>query len=187
MMPIAAMRLRNPTAFAYSTWNPLDKGAGVTLSGGNLIASAGSTDSVRGTRFWVAGKHYFEVTVSGSNALWGIGVGTALAGLTTYPGFDPNAWAYYYNGQKASNNAFTAYGAAYTFGDVIGVGFDQTTGNVEFFKNGVSQGLIAAPVITGSYVFPIFGSAGAAVCVGTINVGATPFAFGLPSGYLAWT
>ncbi len=187
MTPFQAMRLRQTVApIVYSTWSPTDKGAGVTLSGGNLVATCGSTDSVRGTRSHASGKRYFEVTVSGG-AFWGIGVALSTANLTQYPGFASDSWGYFYNGQKAVSSTFTSYGAAMTSGDVIGVGYDHATGNLEFFKNGVSQGLIATSGFAGNNVFPVMGSASASSCVGTINVGATAFAFGLPSGYTAWT
>lgn len=187
MMPFAAMRLRSTTPFSYSTWNPADMGPGVTLSSANRVANCGSTDSVRGTRFWAAGKRYFEVTVQGGNILWGVGTANSLAPLLQYPGQNSDSWAYFYNGEKANSNSFTAYGAAYTTNDVIGVGFDHATGSLEFFKNGVSQGVIATSGFAGSNLFPFMGSAGAAVCSGYLNVGQDPFYAGLPAGYTAWT
>ena len=59
---------------------------------------------------------------------------------------------YAYNGNKSLSGALTAYGAAYTSGDVIGVSFDAGAGTIEFFKNGVSQG-VAFSASAGSY-FP---------------------------------
>ena len=51
-------------------------------------------------------------------------------------GYFGNNGAVYVNGA-----AGVAYGASYTAGDVIGVALDMDTGDLEFFKNNVSQGV----------------------------------------------
>ena len=54
------------------TLNPSDKGSGITLSGGNLVANGAATNNVRATASLATGKAYFEVTINsgaGGNAL----------------------------------------------------------------------------------------------------------------------
>jgi SPRY domain len=171
---------------APSTWNPNDKDADVSLSGGNLVASVTAANgSVRGTVGRDVGGHwYFEVTVGGAvNYL--VGIGTAAASLAIYPGGDANGRAYYsVPGEKYVNNTGSAYGATYTTGDVIGV--EINAGAVTFWKNGVSQGS-AFTGLSGTY-YPMWGPGtnGAGTRTGTLNVGTSAFHSGLPSGAVAW-
>lgn len=71
------------------TWNPSDKAAGVTLSGGDLTAShsAASYEGVRATTSNATGKLYFEVYVTGRTSPVGLltsgGSLTAIIGSTT--------------------------------------------------------------------------------------------------------
>ena len=56
------------------------------------------------------------------------------------------AKAYSYYGvtgykQGSPSAVDSAYGATYTYGDVVGVAFDSDNNTLEFFKNGISQGV----------------------------------------------
>jgi hypothetical protein len=75
---------------ANTTFNPSDKNARITLSGGNLIATCNSAgiSTVRAADRQATGKFYFEYTVgatfvSGSN---GLGIASAVYGLSQVVG-----------------------------------------------------------------------------------------------------
>ncbi len=140
-----------------TTWNPADKGANVALSNGNLTLDAQTTDSVRATSSKSTGDQSYSVTVDTVNAPQTplIGLGTSGADIGQYPGFDAFGWSYYTDGTKYTGNVGTAYGATYTAGDVIKVRWNATAGEIEFFKNGASQG-VAFTAISAT-LFPMVG------------------------------
>ncbi len=173
----------------YATWNPSDKSAGVTLSGGNLTAAVSITPgAVRSTIGKSSGKWYWEMTVgsvdgAGNPLLSGIGLSTAdINSSNPYPGSDANGYGYYgANGQKYNNGSGAAYGATYTTNDVIGFALDMGAGTITFYKNGVSQGT-AFTSLSGTFFALVGGTYGASVS-GTYNFGATTFAQSVPSGF----
>ena len=72
----------------YATWNPADKGADITLSGGNLVATHTSDNAatVRANVGKSSGKWYWEITTTGhANQGWLFGVAdgtTSISGGT---------------------------------------------------------------------------------------------------------
>lgn len=139
------------------TWNPSDKHADITLSGGDLIADkTGSSDlrSVRATLGRAAADNgYFEVyetyvVGSGVDAApyrlvglsnWSVG----SADLAGYVGDDTSSWGYYQElGNKVTNTVQTAYGSTWGDLDTIGVAFKN--GKIWFSLNGVWVGDPAA-------------------------------------------
>lgn len=166
----------------YATWNPADKNANVTLTGGNLNTSNGLGESgVRATIGKTSGKWYWEVvkTTSGET---NYGIATLSATLGKYVGFDANAVGYDSSDGKLwkNNVAVGSGGATATTGDVIGIALDQDAGTVKFYKNGTLQytythGLSGA-------VYPIVSDFQTGQGE-TANFGATTFAQSVPSGY----
>lgn len=141
-----------------------------------------------------SGKFYVEMTVNTVGASFGginIGVwgeGTNIGGTTSggsYLGSTSDSYAYNGSGSKVGpSGSSAAYGASYTSGDVIGIGYDSSTGELKFWKNGSDQGVAftlgaGTPRITVGA--PISGEQ---VSV-TINAGQAAFPFGVPSGYQA--
>lgn len=182
----AASDLYSPTiADAWNSWNPLDKAAAATLSNGNLTLStgAGTSGGARAVSGYSAGKHYWEYTITTVGADGSmVGFGRAAGNIASYPGADANGWSYYYNGQKYTNNANVAYGAAYTSGDVISVLLDMDAGTATFWKNGVSQGQ-AFTGLTGT-IYPWVGDGGSgSSSVVILNTGGAAFAYTPPAGY----
>jgi hypothetical protein len=175
-----------PGATAWGgTWDSANKGAAVSLSGGDLIASVtGSTDSVKGTQSRSSGRYYFEVTYAGTGGdVCLIGVGNASASLSQYPGQNTNSWAYYRTGdQKYTNNTGSSIAKATT--TVLGV--HMNNGQVFYVVNGKLGGL-ANNLGSGTY-YPMWGpgTSSGGPRTGTLNVGATAFAWSLPSGAAAW-
>lgn len=168
-----------------TTWNPNDKGGSLTLSNGNLTASANQNSSIRSVFGASTGKWYWECTFdSGTNAL--IGIGTSAARLTTpaYPGADANGWSYYpYGGgltyHAGASAAYPGTGNAY---GVTGVCLDMDNGTLKFLVDGVDRGVAFSGLSGTMYAMFGGGSSGAADTV-TANFGATPFVHTPPAGY----
>ena len=182
----------------YATLNPLDKDSSNTLNNGNLdlSRSTSSWGSVRGTIGMSSGKWYFEYTCSNSTTAANtgqqiIGIGLASASLSSYTGSDANGWGYSsydgkkYNNQSGGTGSGTAYGSAWTNGDVVGVAFDADNGTLTFYKNGTSQGTAYSSMSLGTY-FPMIGVyGGSTTASGNFNYGSRPFAYTAPSGFKA--
>jgi hypothetical protein len=97
---------------ASCTWNPSDKNASITLSGGNLTATGGtgSWHGVRGTVSHTTGKWQFEIKIklNTGNGNQMVGVGNASAVLNNYPNVNTNAACIQSNGNFGQNNSFAA-------------------------------------------------------------------------------
>jgi len=179
--------LTSATAANYCTMNPLENPAGFTLSGGNLDMSG--ANAWRGTRATIgvtSGKWYWEYVHTSATA----GGGTAISTQAGYtwaqmatnnPGVYPGGWEYIYTGQKANNNVYVSYGAAFTQNDVVGVAFDADAGTLVFYKNGVSQGTAYTGLTSGPYFPTDCGPFGGS----TYNFGQRPFTYTPPSGFVA--
>jgi len=187
-MPSPVMRaimsiMKKSTSVTYATWNPADKGAGMTLSGSNLTATVGTPAMVRSTIGKSSGKWYWEVTRGSGSSDNVIGIANSSAGLTSYVGSDANGWGYIgSSGQKTNNASAAAFGASYTTGDIIGVALDMDTGQVTMYKNNTSQGIMYTG-LTGT-IYAAFGTGNSGDNV-TANFGATALTYSPPGGYNA--
>ena len=145
-------------------------GSGVTYQEGNLefnnatfnTAQSGST-----IRF-ASGKWYCEVVGTLGVDLGWYGVRNPVSG---------NYWIYYANsGFKYSYISGTltgsAYGSTYTIGDVIGIAYDADTGDLQFYKNNVAQGVIATGFAGQELDFYFADGASDAAHNGVLNFGA---------------
>jgi hypothetical protein len=112
----------------------------LALSEGNLKftgSSAGAYRAFGNTAIPSSGKWYFECYIGSATAqLTECGIGQMDNG---YP-IGAKLRTYRSTGEKYGTS-FVAYGATYTTGDVIGVAVDIDAGEIEFFKNNVSQGV----------------------------------------------
>lgn len=178
----------------FPTLTPLDVGSTVTLANANLSAtsSTGGLDPypvVNSTQALpLTGKYYWEYTVGTVGALTqNIGIVSASVyrrarenNTTNLLGFFADEYTYRTNGTKINNNVSVAYGATLAAADVVGVAFDTVNLTLEFYKNGVSQG-VAYTVSSGQYrpAFQVWGAANNA-----INFGQRAFAFTPPTGYV---
>lgn len=163
----------------FVTWNPSDKGSGITLSNGNLTSSG--QPMVRATDSRSSGKWYWEVTVVAS-ANSAIGVASAAANLLNYTGGDSHGWGYYCNG-GVLHGGITGTQAAYAAGAIIGIALDMDALTVQFYKDGTATGALIAGLE--ATMFPANGSGGG-TDIFTANFGATSFAYAPPSGYSAY-
>lgn len=186
-----------------STWNPSDKSAGITLSGGNLVAANNNStlSSVRTVDKQVSGKFYWEATLTS----WGhtndsIGFGVSSASLTA--GLATNASP----GTCSLNRGGVVYvdgvSAGFSFGTV-------TSGTVVCFAIDLSARWVwfrlgaAGNWNNSAPANPATGAGGVAVTVGaglpaypmlacqltgdsvTANFGDTAFTGVVPSGFTA--
>lgn len=166
----------------FCTLNPLDV-ASVSVSNGNLTATAIASISSQFARGTIqlpnSGKWYWENNLS-SGALGAFGVTLTSApmldgGFATYT----STIDYMSAGTKNVNGVETAYGAAYTTGDIIGVAFDADAGNLTFYKNNVSQGVIAvSPSVGYSPSLRVWSS-----CISQSNFGQRSFTYTPPAGH----
>jgi hypothetical protein len=189
------------SASASSTWNPLDKGSGITLSDGNLTATGDSATlyGVRGTQGHSgSGKYYFEVlvnSVTGGSANLDVGVANATyslgAGVTFSSG---NSWGIANFPALLYGNGSTRLSGVSVSASVIAIAVDFSAGNI-FIRYSASGWL---PVATSSDpttgANPAFSTIAGTLypCVVCKSAGVTArfkaaaFTLGMPSGYSAW-
>jgi hypothetical protein len=181
--------LTSSTAANFAVLNPLvSLTYGATLTNGNLNfvgTATGQHVIAQSTTAMPSGKWYAEFTLTafgGANPQVGIiDVSTNVYTANPFIGSFALGYAYVANAQKYNNGTATSYGATYTTNDVIGVSFNTSTGSLEFFKNGTSQG-VAYTGITGNYAFVVDAyNNGSWVA----NFGQRPFSFSPPSGFVA--
>jgi hypothetical protein len=169
----------------YCTWNPLDAPGNSTFANGNLdwtVATAANYGGARGTMA-MSFASYFEFTLTSAAGSYAVGVATADAAMTNWT--LAGQYTYRNDGNKAINGTSSAYGSTFTQNDVIGVAFDPATGNLTFYKNGTSQGVIASGIASGTNVFPFVVDASGNALAGSANFGQRPFAYTAPSGFKA--
>ena len=178
----------------YTTWNPDDKHADITLSNSNLTATStyNNWHGIRSIEGKSSGKWYWETTIDVDSAFHYIrvGVGTVDASLSLQIGNDAYAYGYSAeNGEKYNNNVSPAYGATYTTGDIIGVALDMDNGKLWWSKNGVWQASgnpgagtnEAYSGLSGTF-FAMF-SPQITTDQGTANFGASSFSYTVPTGF----
>jgi hypothetical protein len=173
--------LTSTTAANYCVLNPLDSYA-TAISNGNLKFSDGSGNAYQAYSTMsnpdiATYKFYCEVT---AEVAYLVGIvpesKSAAAGSTNRT----NVLGYYSNGNKYNGTSASAYGASFTSGDIIGIAVGN--GQVEFYKNGTSQG-VAFSGLTGAYKFATW-AAGSAGIGCSFNFGQRPFSYTPPTGFL---
>ena len=175
----------------YATLSPYIKGSGKTLSDGNLetgnsvnnnFQTAGSTIGMTPG----SGKWYCEIEFeSGSRCM--VGINPTEAPYDTYPGrySGDEGVSYHKNGNVYYEGAVVNnFGSTYAAGDIIGIAYDATasTNQVEFFKNGTSQGTRTVDD-TKTYHFAAVGYATTDKQIA--NFGQRPFVYTPPTGHKA--
>ena len=173
--------------YTYATWNPSDKAAGITLSGGDLTATraSGTVSAVRATIGKSTGLHYFEIkcisTTGGIFDVW-IGLANLTASLTALPGnADANGWGLALDGGDYYHSGFIGLvngGAGFTAvaNDVFGFEWDATANNLSIYRNNTL--LTPSPLfstLTGT-LYPIV-AVQTQTAVLTANFGATAFTY----------
>lgn len=128
-------------------WNPADRDASVFLDESDKRAyhggGGGAWKAVRSTTSFATGGASDLIVegevLSSANIIFGFM--NASANLGSFVGGDGNGYGYYAsNGQKFFGGSGVAYGATLATGDKFRAKL-YSNGDVEFFKNGASQGV----------------------------------------------
>lgn len=179
------------TPAIFATWDPGTKNAAITLSGGNLVASAGA--SLVGARSTVgrsSGKWYWEITITADSLSSSI-IGVTDSGFinTTYPGNYANSIALQFGGGRI-NTGWTVGASgipSFGVGSVVMFAIDATAGNLWWGVNGTwvnnsPSGAADYTITPGSTLYaatdPYSGTH-------TANFGASAFSFSVPAGFNA--
>ena len=161
-----------------TTWNPADKSAGVTLSGGNNIATGSvNNDGVRATNPFTA-KTYCEIKVSSANAAPGLGtlgyVFGASNGNPAYALLDLGGGSVeLYNLDTFA--VVASWTGSLAANDVLGFAVDGT--RLDVTQNNVSR-ITNATIAAGTY-YPL--TLFAAAATSTLQADTTTYS--PPSGY----
>jgi hypothetical protein len=182
-----------------TTWNPSDITAGVTLSGGNLIATqtSGVSRGVRAIDRVYTGKYYWEITLTAniSNIVTGLCLGDTsltfgLGGSHVHCGAAGGISLF---GTSVSINI-----GAFSAGGILCIALDAAA-DLVWFRNGAAGnwngnvannpatgvgGLNIAALSSGPMgLYPFAGFGGGGGCVVTANFGASGFTGTVPSGF----
>lgn len=178
----------------YTTWNPADKHADISLSGDNLIAENTNwgVHAVRSITGVSSSKWYWEVTINVDNSAQrynSVGIGTTDAGLGIDPGQDVNGYGYWgRDGKKYHNAVGLAFGSSYSQ-VTIGIALDMDTGKLWWSLNGSWQASgnpgagtnEAYSGISGTF-YPMLSMYGLNSRA-TANFGASAFSYAVPGGF----
>lgn len=119
-----------------TTWDPNNKGAGITLSGGNLVATCTSGTTGVQANYKISGPVYFELTV-GSSLTGIMAIGVAVqSGFAGQAGSDASAVGYYQDGTVKINGSTLSTIATYAATNVISVAFNAKVQKIWFRVNG---------------------------------------------------
>ncbi len=179
-----------------TTWNPSDKAAGITLSGGNLVATGASgNNKARGTSSHVTtGKFYVEFpsnTVTSGQGI--IGAGEATVDLTNN---SVGGCAGVDAGGNIRSDAGTASMGDTPSGKNVSLAFDFDNGKFWARLDGgawVGNGTPGADPETNTnglglgtanalFLLVFIQNAGST----TMNAGSSAFTYSAPSGFLPW-
>jgi hypothetical protein len=170
------------------TWSPSEKHSSAILSNNNLTVEVAWKQSARATIGKTTGKWYWEVKVDKvpSTNTPSIGVVSGSVDVSQLISTGSNTGTRSYSGQdgkKYPDGVF--YGETYTVNDVISVLLDMDNGTLEFWKNGVSQGVSHTDILSLGEVFAFVnnGSGNSDTAIYTANFGLTAFVYSLPSEY----
>lgn len=139
MTIVTPMVFTGGIAAGGSTWSPTDKSAFISLSGGDLTATAlggGPGDSlIRGTLSQTSGKLYFEIQtfdrIDGETAM---GVANSTASVNNFLGADNNSIGMYQTGHVFIGGVQVLTGPTFVVTDFIGIAVDFG-GNLIWWRN----------------------------------------------------
>jgi len=174
------------------TWNPSDKQEYIELSNGNMTAkNTGSSSAMRSLRATLAkdgGKWFYEVLIEAGINFLCVGIADSAHTLLNLIG-SWNGASYFTNvGQNKSQKYRTSYydyGALISIGDVVGVAVDLDAHSIEFYLNGVSQGVAFTNLAAETLYFPAATLYTTQSQI-TARFRAVDCTYPIPDGYQAW-
>jgi len=95
-------------------------------------------------------EFYIKTSSASNNS--GVGIGQGDANNTGNVVLT-NGVTYNFNGNKTTGGSSTTFGNTYTAGDIIGVYFDQSDNEVDFYKNNTLEGSISLSGLSGDLFF----------------------------------
>jgi len=135
----------NPLARRLTSNDPTYLNGNTTLQGQTVNGQNNNGLATLGDL--AKGKYYFECKIQTIGDNCGVGIVDTPDPSNGIP--EGSHEIFYSNdGNKWNGSGYVSYGATYTTGDIIGCAFDVTSGTVEFYKNGVSQGTAATDLAT---------------------------------------
>lgn len=164
------------------TWDENNKGSGVVLSNGNLTARIpNNANTVRASIGRSSGKWYWEINCDSISHIM-IGIVNESASLNSINNGTQNVRLYSIGGGKYPEAL--SYGQSYTTGDVISILLDLDNGTLEFWKNGISQGISHININVLGMVYPaITSGSSTAGSTTTANFGEVPFLYVPPISF----
>lgn len=173
------------------TWDPTRGADTVDYSNDNLTAEHnGSVSSKRNLLASVgrtSGKWYWEVVVDHrENYFLIVGVTDADYNFESDIGAFQDGFGYVGgNGNRYIEGSYGSYGDSFSDGDVIGVAMNLDDGEIEFYKNGVSQGVRSAGYTPGHEYWPAVTLYPDLDQV-TARFAASDFSYAVPAGFSAY-
>ncbi|MGG0667631.1 SPRY domain-containing protein [Lederbergia citrisecunda] len=170
------------------SWDTVNKGVEATLSNDNLTAIIpNSSNTVRTNYGKTSGKWYWEIKtirrITGTVNIVMIGIVNSDVPLTAVNISNQNV-RYYYSSNGNKFPEAVSYGDSYAMSNAIGVALDLDNGTLEFYKNGVSQGVSHTNIKELGKVFPAVTLGGTIASFEiTANFGDSPFDYPIPSGF----
>lgn len=171
-------------------FNPLDKDSGHTVSNSDKTSTqaASNAGSIRSTVGLSTGKWYVEFDFSGNT---GLGVGTSLSTITSYPGAGASSFCFFTaDGKKYNAGAGTAYGSAPAtsiVGMAIDIGADKIwwRDSTGWFASGDPEaGTNAAYTnVTGATMYIMVGAGATAGTKVVTLVDLASYSWAAPSGF----
>ncbi len=156
-------------------------------NGTNLTVTFSGYKTFYATEGRTTGKYYWEIYVEnvGGNL---IGIADSSVPLTGTVFANTLCRWYYFQGEKTPPR--TSYGSTFRGGDTIGVLLDLDNKTLEFFKNGVSQGVAFNDLSSFGEIYPAISTGSSSITqTTTANFGASPFTYvpdTLPAGTMSY-
>lgn len=136
----------NPqTQVTPTNWNPATKGTSVELTESNRVYSGLMRDGAYSVYGTMANKWYWEMEIFFPTTFHkapAIGLVSANHPRANWIGSNQHSWAWWpLESRRYWNDLETPYGAPIQSGDVVSVLYDSDARTLEFWLNGVSQGV----------------------------------------------
>lgn len=165
---------------SVTAFNPTTTGSDVVLSNGNSTVTDASSDNANSNAYSdtqvISGNVYTEFTVDVKITAQHFGIATVDTYQTSNASATTTGWSWITSGAPyiQTNAVSTVYGALVSAGDIVGIRYSYDTGELEFYLNGVSQGIaFTLPINTAVYFYTLVTDGDQ----NTVNFGATALTY----------